>query len=120
MPSVPAFIKHLRGGAASSPIPFEPVSQRIIKKKSDRRPSGAHMGLNDRSLLYSANSESLDSRCEGVTDLEGQDGMHTRREGLEESMDDKATRTFGVEIAARNSTPDVVAAQTVHSERVTP
>lgn len=78
------------------------------------------MGLDDRSLLYSANSGSWDARCDGMTDLEGQNGIQTRREGLEESMDDKATRTLGVEITARNSTPDVVATQNVHSERVTP
>lgn len=78
------------------------------------------MGLNDRSLLYSANSGSSDARCEGMTDLEGQNGIQVRREGLEESMEDKATRTFEVEITARSSTSDVVVTQTVHSEKVTP
>lgn len=75
------------------------------------------MGLNDRSLLYSANSESWG---EGTMGLGGQNGMQTRREGLEESMDDKATRTFGVETTVRSSTPEVRATQTVHSERITP
>lgn len=78
------------------------------------------MGLNDRSLLYSANSESWDARCEGTTALGGQNGMQTRREGLEESMDDEATRTFGVGTTVRSSTPEVRATQTVHSKRITP
>lgn len=78
------------------------------------------MGLNDRSLLYSANSASLDARCEGVVDLGEQNGLHTRREGLEETMDDKATTTFGVETTVRGSIPEVKATQTVHSDRITP
>ena len=78
------------------------------------------MRLNDRSLLYSANSGYWDARCEEMTDLEGRHGMQTRPEGLEESMDDRTTKTFGFENTVRSSTPEVMDTKTVHSGRITP
>lgn len=44
------------------------------------------MGLDDPSLLYSANSGHGDAGYEELTDLEGQKGMQTKREGLEGSI----------------------------------
>ena len=76
MPSVPAFIKHLRGGTLPTAILFEPLSQRV-ERKPNRRPGGAHMGLDDPSLLYSANSGHLETGREEGTDLEGQNGIQT-------------------------------------------
>ena len=99
MPSVPAFIKHLRGGAPSASVPFEALSQRD-KKKPDRRPGRAHMGLHDRSLLYSANSGHWDARSEAITHSEEQTGRQTRREGLK---DDRATRATENGNTARKS-----------------
>ena len=73
------------------------------KKKPDRRPGRAHMGLhNDRSLLYSANSGYWDARCEEMTDSEQINGTYSRRERLEESMDDRATKSIGVGDTARH------------------
>ena len=111
MPSLPAFIKHLRhGGAPSASVLFESLSQRDEmkkkkkkKKKPDRRPGGAHMELHDdRSLLYSANGGHWDARCEEMTDSQELDSTHLRREGLEESIDDRATKSIGVADTARH------------------
>ena len=57
------------------------------------------MGLDDPSLLYSANSEHGTAGYEELTDLEGQKGVQTKREGLEVSMNNttKMTVTTGVE-----------------------
>ena len=109
MPSLPAFIRQLRrGGAPSASVPFEPLSQRDkLKKKNekpDRPPGEAHLRLyDDRSLLYSANSGHWDARCEETTDSEKRNDIHTSREGLEESMNDRPTRTIGVGNTARHA-----------------
>lgn len=55
------------------------------------------MGLDDPSLLYSATSGHGDARYEELTDLESQKGTRTKREGLEEFMENVATTTVGVE-----------------------
>lgn len=109
MPSLPAFVRHLRGGTPSTSVSFEQSSQRGIKKtseisvlwfkrspKADRGRSGAGMGLDDPSLLSSANSGHGDAGYEELTDLEGQKGMQTKREGLEGFMDDTTKPTVGV------------------------
>ncbi len=101
MPSVPAFINHVRGGAPLAAISFEPLSQRV-KRKPNFRPGGAHMGLDDPSLLYSANGGYSDAGCEEGADLEGHNGIRAKREGLEESMDDRTTITFSVEKGVRS------------------
>ena len=49
------------------------------------------MGLDDPSLLHSVNSG-----YEELTDLEGQKGMQTKREGLEGTINNKTTATVGV------------------------
>ena len=76
MPNVPAFINHLRGGTLSKAIVFEPLSQRV-ERKPNRRPGGAHMGLDDPSLLYSANSGHLETGREEGRDSEGHNGIQT-------------------------------------------
>ena len=96
MPSLPAFVKHLRGGTPSTSVSFEPLSQRSLQKKAKynvhrfTRSSkqvggrdGAGMRLDDPSLLYSAGSRHEDAGYEELTDLEGQKGLHTQRERLE-------------------------------------
>ena len=50
--------------------------------KPDRDRNGADSRLDDPSLLYSANSG-----YEELADLEGQRGMPTKREDLEEPME---------------------------------
>ena len=110
MPSLPAFVRHLRGGAPSTSISFEPLSQRGTKKTSDtsvlwfkRSPKpdhgrrGAAMGLDDPSLLYSGNSGHGDAGYEELTDLGGQKGMQTKRVGLEGFMDNTTLTIAGVE-----------------------
>ncbi|KAF6218247.1 hypothetical protein HO133_006209 [Letharia lupina] len=110
MPSLPAFVRHLHGAAPSTSTWFEPLSQRENKRSSersvlwfkrspnpDRGRGGAGMGLDDPSLLYSANSGHGDAGYEELTDLEGQKGTQTKREGLEEFMENVATTTVGVE-----------------------
>ena len=97
MPSLPTFVKHLRGGTPSTSVSFEPLSQRnFTKKEKSNLPrftrsskqvgggrDGAGMRLDDPSLLYSAGSKHGDARYEELTDLEGQKGLGTRRERLE-------------------------------------
>ena len=95
MPSVPAFVNHLRGGAPPAAVLLEPLSQRV-RRKPDRRADGAHVGLDDPSLLCSANNGHWDTMCEEMADLEGQDGTQTMREGLEDGMDDTMTRSIMV------------------------
>ena len=75
---------------------FEPSSQRGLKKNSngkihrgfraskhDGGRGGVGVGLDDPSLLYSANSEHGAAGYEELSDLEGQKGMQTKRGGLE-------------------------------------
>ena len=96
MPSLPAFVRHLHGSAPSTSIVFESGSPPGIKKplkisghwfgrsqKPDRRRGGGGIGLDDPSLLYSADGRDGDAGYEELTDLEGQTGMQTKREGLE-------------------------------------
>ena len=45
------------------------------------------MGLDDPSLLYATSPGQGDAPYEELTDLEGQKGMQTKREGLEGFMD---------------------------------
>ena len=91
MPSLPAFINHLRGGTPSTSLSFGPLSQRGLKHKTktnalrrtrslkrDRIRSGAAVGLDDPSLLYSANSGHGDAGYEELTDLEGQKGLQPK------------------------------------------
>lgn len=54
------------------------------------------MGLDDPSLLYSANSGRGDAAYEELTDLEGQKGLQTERERLEGFMDNRTKTTGGV------------------------
>lgn len=108
MPSLPAFVHHLHGGAPSTSISFEPLS-RINKTsdtsvlgfkrspKPDRGRHGAGMGLDDPSLLYSGNSGHEDAGYEELTDLGGQMGMQTKRDGLEGFMDNTTLTIAGVE-----------------------
>ena len=109
MPSLPAFVRHLRGAAPSTSISFEPLSQRGIKKasdtnmlwfkrspKPDRGRHGAGMGLDAPSLLYSGNNGHGDAGYEELTELEGQKGMQTKREGLEGLMDNTTSTNAGV------------------------
>ena len=96
MPSLPAFVNHLRGGPPSVSVSFEAMSQRGLKKtsktkalrftrssKQDRGRGGVGLGFDDPSLLYSANSGNGDSGYGELTDLEGQKGVQTERERLE-------------------------------------
>lgn len=55
--------------------------------KPDRGRSGARMGLDDPSLLYPTIPGQGDAPYEELTDLEGQKGKQTKREGLEGFMD---------------------------------
>lgn len=64
--------------------------------KPDRVRGGAGKGLDDPSLLYSAKSGRGDAGYEELTDMEGQKGMQTKREGLEGFMNDMAKTTVGV------------------------
>ncbi|CAF9942378.1 hypothetical protein IMSHALPRED_003648 [Imshaugia aleurites] len=95
MPSLPAFLRHLHGAAPSTSVAFDPLGQRGSQKSSgrsvlwfkespkpDRDRNGADSRLDDPSLLYSANSG-----YEELADLEGQRGMPTKREDLEEPME---------------------------------
>ena len=59
--------------------------------KPDRDRKGAGIENDDPSLLYSANSG-----YEELADLEGQRGMQTKREDLEEPMDSMTRTTVGV------------------------
>ena len=99
MPSLPTFVIHVRGGAPSTSVSFGPSSQRGIKQSSNRNAlwftgstklksgrGGAGVGIDDPSLLYSANSGHGAARYEELTDFEGQKGMQTKREELEVSM----------------------------------
>ena len=95
MPSVPAFINHVRGGAPPKAISFEPLSQRVKRKPNYRR-GGAHMGLDDPSLLYSANGGHSDTGCEEGTDLEGHNGIRAKRGRLED-MDDRTMMNLSSE-----------------------
>ena len=108
MPSFPAFVRHLRGIAPATSISFEPWNQRGNRKTSeksllwlkrslnpDRGTLGTGVGLDDPSLLHSANNGHGDARYEELTDLEGQKGMQTKREGLEGFMDNRTTTDFG-------------------------
>lgn len=109
MPSLPAFVRHLRGIAPATSISFEPWNQPGSRKtseksllwlkrspKPDRGTLGTGVGLDDPSLLYSANSGHGDAGYEELTDLEGQKGMQTKREGLEGFMDNRTKTNFGV------------------------
>ena len=92
MPSLPAFVRHLRGGVSSTSISFDLLAKRSSKKsaKPDRGPGGGGMGLDDPSFLHSVNNG-----YEELTDLEGQKGMQTKREDLEGSMNNMTTATVG-------------------------
>lgn len=72
------------------------MSQRGLKKnsktnalrftrssKQDRGGGGPGRGVEDPSLLYSADSGHGDAEYEELTDLEGQKGLQTERERLE-------------------------------------
>lgn len=109
MPSLPAFVRHIRGGAPSPSISFEPLSQRGNKKtsdnsvlwfkrspKPDRRRHGTGVGLDDPTLLYSGNSGHGDAGYEELTDLEGQKRLQTKREGLEKIMANPTSTIVGV------------------------
>lgn len=109
MPSLPAFVRRLQGVPSSTSISFDPLSQRGLKKKSetsvlwfkrsarpDRGRSRTGVGLDNPSLLYSANSGHGDSGYEELTDLEGQKGAQTKRGGLEGFPDNVTTATVGV------------------------
>lgn len=81
MPSLPAFINYLRGGAPPTSVSFEPLSQRGLKKSS-KYPRGhgrAGMGLDDPSLLDCAKGAHGDAGYEELTELEGQKRMQIKR-----------------------------------------
>ena len=65
--------------------------------RPDRRRDRTGVGLDDPSLLYSANGGHRGSRYEELTDLEGQKGAQTKRGGLEGFPDtDVSMATVGI------------------------
>ncbi|CAD6590843.1 MAG: hypothetical protein ASARMPREDX12_004751 [Alectoria sarmentosa] len=104
MPTLPAFIHHLRSGPTSTPASFEPRGQHGIRKTSEisvlwfkrsskpgRGRGATGTGLDDPSLLYTANSGYLE-----LTDFEGQKGMPTKRDRLEGFTGGMTTTTVGI------------------------
>ena len=57
------------------------------------------MGLNDPSLLYSADRGQGNAGYEELTDLEGQKGLQTKREALEGFTDNMITTSVGYRLA---------------------
>ncbi len=73
MPSLPAFVQHLRGGVPSSSTLFEPFP------RSNRRRGGAAIWLDGPGLIHTSNG-----RYEELTELKEKKGTPTEREGLEQ------------------------------------
>lgn len=82
MPSLPAFVRHLRG------IAFSKSTLPIQFSRPDRGRDQPRMGLDDPN--YSANSGYWE-----LTDLEGQKELPTKRDGLEESVDNTTITVVG-------------------------